>query len=225
MLVRLLCAALVCAAAAAAAAAQEVKVGATSVTLAAPAGFCPLTESHPVDARVIAAAREGLRPGHLLGQYADCRQLADWRTGKRGTLDDVLHYAARPTMMQVDGKGSEAEVKGLCGYMRAEGAKTFPAAELKTRVEATAKGVQVNETRFTGVVAEEPTVCYWAMLQKLKTDAGADKTNVSVSAVILVKGKLISGVMTSPYVNADSVAGVLARQKSNVAALLAANRS
>ena len=206
--------------------AAEVKLGTTSIVLTTPTGFCALIDGHPVDAPAVAGARKAVLPGHLLAQFADCGQLTGWRAGTRAVLDDVFHYATRPTMMQADGRASEAEIKGFCAYVRAEGAKMFRglAADLKARVEAATNGVKVNESRLIGVVAEEPVACYWAIVQKILTDTGAPKTNIAVSAIMLVKAKLVTGVMTSLYANAGSLDAPLAKQRRTVAELMAANR-
>ena len=59
--------------------------------------------------------------------------------------------------------------------------------------------------------------------RKFLTDAGTDKTQVTVGAATIVKGKLVYYYLYAPYVNADTVTAMLTRHQSNVAALLAAN--
>ena len=92
-------------------------------------------------------------------------------------------------------------------------------------IEKVFKGVKIYETRFLGVVAEDPVVCYTALLQKLVTDAGKEKTLIGISAAVNIKGKLIVYNLYSPYVNNGTIATMLDKHKTNVSAFFAANRN
>jgi hypothetical protein len=116
-------------------------------------------------------------------------------------------------------------IKEICTLLRAEGEKTLGGLlpDLKARTESLLKEVKMNETRFLGVLAEEPTGCYFALLQKLKTEAGTEKTQVTLASSTTVKGKIIYYYLYSPYLNADTMNTMLTRHKANVGALIAAN--
>jgi hypothetical protein len=89
--------------------------------------------------------------------------------------------------------------------------------------EASALKIKLNESGFIGVLAEDPTACYAALLQKLLTQFGTEKTQVVLFATTVVKRKMIFYYLFSPYVSADTVTAMVALHKKNVAALLAAN--
>ena len=98
------------------------------------------------------------------------------------------------------------------------------APDLKARIEEAVRGVTVNQTRFLGVVGEEPSVCYAALAQRIKAETGKDVTLVSVFATTFIKGKIVYYYLYSPYRSAQTVTALLARHKLNVAALLQANK-
>jgi hypothetical protein len=97
------------------------------------------------------------------------------------------------------------------------------APDVKQRVEQALKNTQVNQLRFLGVVADEDSACYGAIAQRLKAQTGKDVTIVGLSATMFVKGKLLYYYLYAPYRSAQTVTALLAKQKLNVAALLAAN--
>jgi hypothetical protein len=92
------------------------------------------------------------------------------------------------------------------------------------RIGEVFKGIKINETRFIGVMAEEPTVCYWAILSKLMTDVGTEKAQIEIGAATVIRGKFIAYHFYSPYVSDDTIATMMAKHKSNVAALVAVNK-
>lgn len=197
---------------------QEAKLGATSVRLPTPTGYCQLTESNNVDGRLISLLRESIRPNQVLGQFANCTQLADWRSGKIANLDDVFYYSARESMTRTETQASENDVKEFCDFVRAEGDKLFPSAmsEPKRRMEQALEGLKLNEARLLGILKQEPWACYWGMLQSLQTPGGGSKTNLTISVITLLKNKLVTGVMVTRYVDANAIDQVLAKQTSVV---------
>ena len=117
-------------------------------------------------------------------------------------------------------------IKQLCSQQRQEGEKlmTGLAPTMKARVEEAVRGVTVNQTRFLGVVGEEPGVCYSALAQRMKSESGKDVTLIAVFATTYIKGKIVFYYLYSPYRSAQTVTSLLAKHKLNVAALLQANK-
>ena len=74
--------------------AKDAKVGQTSITLTAPSGQCELDPGQPSDARMLQITESTLASvgNRLLGFYADCKQLNDWRPVKRALLEDFAKY-------------------------------------------------------------------------------------------------------------------------------------
>jgi hypothetical protein len=227
MLSRLTLAALAVAAAAASSAlAGQGTIGSVSVVLPPPGGFCDLTESDPSDKRMITTLTDllGKSGNKFLGMSADCRQLADWHARKRPLLDDYAQY--QTPISTLDNAPTET-VAQTCATLRAEGEKILAnqLPDIKARVESTLKEIKMNETNFLGVLAEEPAACYAALIQKIRTEAGTDKTQVTMFAVTIIKDRSVFVYRFAVYANANSVNEVLAKIKVDVAALIAANRN
>jgi hypothetical protein len=207
--------------------AGETKVGGASITLTVPAGHCELEAKQAGDARMLQTVREAIGSNTLLAMYADCKQLADWRTGKRGLLEDFAQYQTLTAAMDAPPESAPAQtLKQLCAHLREEGEKLMVgmAPDVKQRLEQLLKDVQVNQIRFLGVVADDADACYSATAQLAKAQTGKDITIVGLSATTFVKGKLVYSYLYAPYRSGQTVTTLLAKQKLNIAALLAANK-
>jgi len=73
------------------------------------------------------------------------------------------------------------------------------------------------------VLAEDADACYFATVQKMRTEAGTDKTQLIISTVTTIKGKILFYYLFSVYGDAGTVNTTLEPQKANVAAVLKAN--
>jgi hypothetical protein len=133
--------------------------------------------------------------------------------------------AAQADQPDPAGAGAQQIIKQICAATRAQAEKWVAerGPDVNSRIEAALEGVKVNDTSFIGVLAEEPAACYPALLQKMKTQVGTDKTQVAMYAITAVKGTLVYYYVFSPFTGTDTVTGMLATHKKNVAALLAAN--
>jgi hypothetical protein len=96
-------------------------------------------------------------------------------------------------------------------------------SDLNARLEASMVGIKLNEQRTLGVLDEEPSVCYYGLIQKILAQTGTEKTTVSIIAGTLVKGKIVFLKLTAPYEGAASAAQLLEMQKKAMAAFLQAN--
>jgi hypothetical protein len=206
--------------------AKDVKIGSAAVTLPAPAGYCELTEQEPSDARALKIFGDlmaGIQ-GELLTVAADCGQLRAWRAGTQPVLDDYVQYVTL-----IPGKDSDLPrarmVKDYCNIVRTQGGQKLAeiSPNISARVESAVKGAKLNEQVFLGVLAEDADVCYFGVLQKVRTEAGTDKTQVTISATTVVKGKIIYYNHYTVYRSDRTAPEALARHQRNVAALLAAN--
>jgi hypothetical protein len=208
--------------------AKDAKVGQTSVTLTAPSGQCELDPGQPSDARMLQITESTLASvgNRLLGFYADCKQLNDWRTGKRALLEDFAQYQTSIAAIDAPAPAVPAEaIKQLCSQQREASEKvvTGIATDMKARIEEAVRGVQLNQVRSLGVVAEDANACYAALVQRFKAETGKDVTIMALFATTFVQGKLVLYYLYSPYRTAQTMPALLAKQKLNVAALLAAN--
>ncbi len=228
MLARLVAALIISLSGALQAGARDITLGQTVVSLAVPPGQCELQRAQAGEARLIKVIEDLLpKTNRLIAAFADCKQLSDWRAGKRKLLDDTAQYQ---TVVSAESGPPEADpaqaLKQVCAGLRAEGDKTITSLtpDLNARIEQVMKAVKVSQTRFLGVVAEDATGCYAAIAQRFKTEAGTDKTQIALFAAAFPKGKLIFYYLYAPYRSGDTLTAMLAKHKANIAALLAANK-
>jgi hypothetical protein len=117
-------------------------------------------------------------------------------------------------------------VKQTCATLRTQGdqlvAEQFP--DMKARVESAMEKVKLNNMNFMGVLGEDATACYAALLQKLHTEVGTDKTQVVMIAATVVKNKNVFVYRIAVYANSATVDKGLVNLKADVKRLLAANR-
>ena len=225
MFARLTFAMLVVAAAASSAHAAQATIGGVFINLPPPGGFCELSPDNRSDERMITTLTGLLEKSgnKLLAMSANCRQLADWRDGHRQLLDDYAQY--QTPIASMDKPPSET-VAQTCATLRQQGnqilANQLP--DIKARVESTLSKIKMNETSYLGVLAEEPNACYAGLVQKIHTEAGTDKTQITVFAISLIKNKSVFTYRFSVYQNANTPNDVLGKIKGDVAALLAVNR-
>jgi hypothetical protein len=204
--------------------AGQAAMGDVSVNLPPPAGFCEFSHVNPSDKRMLTIVGGLLtQSGNtLLSMSAECRQLAAWRRAERPLLDD---YAQYQTSAELIDQPPPEPIEQTCATLRDEGNKivsnTMP--DLKARVEAALKQVKMNQTTFIGVLAEEPRACYAGLVQNIHTEAGTDKTQLSLFAVTAVKNRTVFVYRFAPHNGSDSVVDGLAKLKADVTAFYAAN--
>ena len=66
-------------------------------------------------------------------------------------------------------------------------------------------------------------MCYSSLLQKFATDVG-ERTQVTVFATTVLKGKIVLYYLFAPYVGGETVTQMLVKQRANVGQLQRANR-
>jgi hypothetical protein len=207
--------------------AKDARIGSANLTLPPPVGFCELTDQQSSDAKVLKVLRGVSSTNEILVMSADCSQLEAFRAGKQRLLDDFAQY--QTPVSSKDSSIPRAErskrIAETCAELRAEGEKLTAglAADVNTRLETVAKAIKINENRFLGVLAEDDNTCYFALLQKLQTEAGTEKTQAVISAVTVLEGKYVFYYLYTVYQSAETVTAALARHQRNVKALLAAN--
>ena len=229
-MIRVACALITLCLLCAVAAAKQAKLGAVALNLPVPAGYCELTEDQPSDAAMINAIGTMLEKGgnRLLVISAECRQLEDWRAGRRPLLANYAQYQTRKELENSRLPASPAEViKATCAQMRAQGER-FAAnitPDVQKRFDEVMKTVKINETKFLGVLSEDSNVCYAALMQRIRAETGTDIAQAVVFATTLVKGKLVYNYLFAPYVSGQSVTDLLTQLRRNVAALKASNKN
>jgi hypothetical protein len=204
MLRAVTCATMVLACSPAAAGTEPVSVGGVLLRLSPPPGFCALEATHAADARLFGAVAHTLADmgNRLLSLSADCTELAEWRSGKRQLLDNLAQHQTMATWEDVVlAVSPQTIIKQTCAEMRSRGGElvSSTAAQANARIEQVLKTVKINEMKFLGVLGEEPLACYAALLQRTATEAGREKTQVTVLATTVVRRKLIYYYRSAPY--------------------------
>jgi len=203
--------------------AAESTVGGVLIQLPPPAGFCDLSDTDPSDKNMLTMTSDLVSNSgnKLLSMSADCRQLTDWRAQKR-LLDDYTQYQTPIALME---KPSVEPVKKTCAALRAQGDKLVAekAPDIKSRIEGALEKVKMNGMRFIGVLGEDSMACYGGLIQKFQTEAGTDKTQLTVFAATIIKNKSVFVYRMTVYMTSETVNGTLANLKTDIAALLAAN--
>jgi hypothetical protein len=208
---------------------KDAQVGNVTLQLPPPPGYCEMDRSSgPSDIKMIDAVDGMLKPtgNRLLAISADCTQLRDWRAGKRQLVDNLAQYQSLVSTEGSDQTAAAAAVvKQACAEMRAQGEKMVNDMEpdVRARADQVLKTVKVNEMRFLGVIAEEPTICYAAILQKFKAETGVEKTQATVFATTVLKGKIVYFYFFAPYESGATVTDLLAVEKAQIAKVKAAN--
>ena len=173
----------------------EVTVGGQQIVLVIDRDQCVLDRDNPSDRRVYDLVERGLA-GHneLLLAAADCEQIPPWRNGLRPTLDDFTQVQVGLAYRDRDLVGREsATAQEICAALRTNGSALVdgPLAAVRERFNRITEEVRLNESKFLGVVGEDPDACYASLLQRVRTDQGADKLVLSVYAHVVVRGRLL----------------------------------
>jgi hypothetical protein len=116
-------------------------------------------------------------------------------------------------------------VDTICKIMRENGGQIMAqsAPDVKKRFEEALTGAQMNEMRFLGVVGQDDNACYFGLIQKLVTEHGDPKTQVDVSAISFVSGKMIYSNLYAVHEGDHTLSEIFERQKANVARNLRVN--
>ncbi len=208
--------------------AKEARIGAVAVSLPPPPGYCEMDAAQAADARMLATVNEmlGATGNRLVVASAECKQLKEWRKGKRASIDNLAQYQTLSSLEEGQlSAPPEIAIKELCDQMRAQAEQLMDdvAGNLRDRAEKAMQSVKFEDTKFLGVIAQEPLACYGGLLQKSKAEGGAERGEVTVFATTVIKGKIVYSYLFAPFVGGDTVTAMLAQQKANVGRLHSAN--
>lgn len=172
-----------------------VSVGGQAIVLVIDPDQCELDRGHASDSRVYDLVERGLA-GHneLLLAAADCTQIPPWRNGERPTLDDFTQVQVGLQFRTQDLKGREIQTANeICTALRQQGDALVsgPVGAVRERFNQVSDAVKLNETKFIGVVHEDPEACYASLVQRIRTEQGADKLILCVYGHVVVRGRLL----------------------------------
>lgn len=205
-----------------------VSIGGRAVVLVIDPDQCELDRGHASDSRVYDLVERGLA-GHneLLMAAADCTQIPQWRGGSRPTLDDFTQVQVGLQFRNQDLRGREAETaREICTALRQQGDSilTGSVAPVRERFNQLSDSVKLNETKFIGVVHEDPGACYASLVQRIRTEQGADKLILCVYAHVVVRGRLLYIYRYTEGESFNSLVRLTDLVRASVQAHLDANR-
>jgi hypothetical protein len=205
--------------------AEQVTVGNVTLTLPPPQGYCDLDPRQASDARLLNLVGTALGANRLLAMSAECTQLSDWRTGRRRLLANYMQFQTlRAWEYSMPAPPAEV-VKATCNQLRAQGERLSQQVgpEVQRRLESAMSTIRFGEQKFMGVVHEDATGCYAALLQRIRAETGEDIEQATISGITTVKGKLIYVYGFAPFAGGTVVQGLLEQVKTSVGALQGAN--
>jgi hypothetical protein len=206
--------------------AADMKIGEVAIRLPPPDRYCELDAAVGSDAARIGPVHATLNKAgvRLLAMSAACAELRAWRLDRTKDLD---HWAEYQTAIRLEGAPlpdtPDKVVRRYCAQMRAAANQSVPAIDPSERSEEASSMVALDQRIYLGVVAEEPLACFGATVRKIKTEAGAEKIQVGITASAIIKGKVVLYHLFAPYTSRDTVRELLRAHRENVSRLKHAN--
>ena len=179
----------------------EVQVDGVSLTLALPAGHCPLERSHQADRVLIETVEKVVQASNrVLASFAECTQRDDFRAGRRQVLDDYGQYMSPLRGGQTPMPAPEF-ARQMAQVFQQQGAQIMQGAEADTRerIGTLKLGIRMGENRLLGVLRTDERASYLGLVQNLGLPDGSTKLQVGVAAFGVVKQRIVSLNMYSPF--------------------------
>lgn len=203
--------------------ARDVQVGGTTISVAAPAGFCEVDQANAYDTSWQSSATNLLKASsvQLVAGFPDCRELERSRQNGQLIVSKYFVSAYAPAI----GKSSAATATETCNQIRSMGDYS---TESKSVVQETVRKYSTStslDSKLLGILAEvKDQVCYVATLQKIKTDKGDIIPILVLIAITTVRQDLMYLYLNAPYTDANSIPAALANLKILYSDFAAANR-
>ena len=183
-----------------------VDIDGAAITLAVPAGHCPLDRSNATDRTVIETVERAVATSNrVLVAFAECGQLAEVRAGQRRVLDDFGQYMSplRGGKVDID---SAAFAQRMTEVFKSQGAQLIQGAEAETREKIAAMriGVRMGENRLLGVLRTDQRASYLGIVQNLGLPDGSSKIQLGIVAMGVVKQRIVSLNLYTPFAEGPS---------------------
>ncbi|MGB0747226.1 MAG: hypothetical protein ACPGO3_00635 [Magnetospiraceae bacterium] len=176
----------------------SVTIANRTLTLEVPAGACALDKNKTTDVPMITfmeTSNQNLN--RVLLVFAECGELADWRTGKLLYLNHYGYMATPVALMNQSLNITQLQVNNELRphFSPTSAAMTEAMAEGKSRAnnaldDLANTNAQVNETKILGVLEEDINGIYVGAVVGLNVD-GEAKKNLGVFSTTLIKDKLV----------------------------------
>ena len=191
------------------------------IELVIPSGYCE-AGGHPADTEWVSRTREGIGTSNqILAFFADCKELDDFRKGKRTTLDNYGNIFAQSP------KGQLRALKGVSRleYIQMISAQSGYMSESLKKAEVRVKQYipEYQSHENLGLLATDSNGLYMGVLVTMTDDTGRPRSIVGVFGMTLVKELSISIGISQAYRNTPDLRGLLARQQTAIASLVRGN--
>jgi hypothetical protein len=179
----------------------EVQIDGVSIMLALPAGHCPLERSHAADRLLIETVEKVVAASNrVLASFAECAQRDEYRAGRRQVLDDYGQYMSplRGGQTMLPAPDFARQMKQI---FQQQGAQLMQGAEADTRerIGTLKLGIRMGENRLLGVLRTDERASYIGLVQNLGLPDGSTKLQVGVAAFGVVKQRVVSLNMYTPF--------------------------
>ena len=208
----------------------QVEIDGASITLALPAGHCPLERSNEADRVLIETVEKIVAASNrVLASFAECGQRAEYRARKRQVLDDYGQYMTPLRGNRVNLAPADF-ARQMTDVFKQQGAELMQGAEADTRerIGALKLSIRMGETRMLGVLRTDERASYLGIVVGGTTDAGASKTLAGVTAFGAVKGRMLTLNLYSRFtegpIGAETIIKLLEKSTQTFAATAEANR-
>jgi hypothetical protein len=192
--------------------AGQIAVGDASVAFNPPAGYCELDRREARDALFVDGVRQAMGPEvRVLAAFAKCEQLQVWRKGLLTYLRDYgFLTVARADERRTITDGRPTIIRALATALRA--------AEPVAAAPADAGRID-----HLGVLHADDSAVYYGLVAEVETPDGRLRDALELSAMTLIRGKLVSYVLYGEFEGRASVEAMLGRQRADLDRLIAAN--
>jgi len=203
---------------------RTVSVHGTNVVFPVPDGHCALSKQHEADKRALALI-EQVNKGRntVLMMFADCKQLQAFRSDG-GDLSNYGSYLA-PRSARKPVRMPRARFTTIIGaqFEKQKAAIERAQEEAKQRVKATGLNSEIQENIHLGLLHRDRNAAYTGLLQIWRTEGAQDTKIAAVTALTLVRERVISINLSAPHTGDSTIQALLDDQQALVGKLIKTN--
>lgn len=203
---------------------RTISVHGTNVVFPVPNGHCALTKQHSADRKAIALIEQVNRGRNtLLMMFAECKQLEAYRS-EAGDLSNYGSYLA-PRSARKPVKMPRTRFAKIIGaqFEKQKAAIAKAQEEANQRVKATGMNTQIQENKHLGLIHRDDNAAYTGLVQTWHAEGTADTRIAAVTALTLVRERVISINLSAPHAGEGTVKALLDDQRIMVKELIETN--
>ena len=140
-------------------------------------------------------------------QFANCKELKNWRRGAQKYLERSGNYQTSRRLRNVSVEGQEAiTLKQICNNYKKQGAEDLihDQANIHKRLKEGFKGLKANGLTLLGVVHQSPSLCTIASYQTIKREDNTGTNQIILLGISILNSRLIFTYLLSPHDDKDS---------------------